>query len=111
MIILTNKDDANVRPAAEEISTRLILAMPMLVLGLAALAWIIWRWMRLRRAGAERAAAARRDLAVGLALAAAWFSVWGLYAPYTWTTTLHLTGALFVVDDVRFYVDPVGPIA
>ena len=61
---------------------------------------------------------ARRDLAVGLALAASWFSVWGLYAPYTWTATAWTAifpgpfiGALPTVDDVRFYVDPIGPIA
>ena len=54
----------------------LIQAMPMLVLALAALAWIAGRRVRLRRADEERAAPARRDLAVGLALAASWFSVW-----------------------------------
>jgi hypothetical protein len=44
----------------------------LLVLGLAALAWIIGRSWRLRRAGRARAAPARRGLAVGLALAASW---------------------------------------
>jgi hypothetical protein len=58
----------------------LISAMPMLVLGLAALGWIAWRRMGL--AGADDA---RRDFAVALALGASWFSVWGLYAAYTWT--------------------------
>jgi hypothetical protein len=100
-----------VLPNVRHMPARLIEAMPMLVLGLAGLAWIIWRWIRLRRAGAERAAAARRDVAVGLALAASWFSLWVLYAAYTWTTTFHLPGEFFVVDDVRFYVDPIGPIA
>lgn len=100
----------------------LIQAMPMLVLGLAALAWIIRRRLRLPRPAGGRAAdevaaealvadeqvvAARRDLAVGLALAACWFSVWGLYAAYTWTahpfgTTLQLT---------RFYVPAIGAIS
>ena len=100
-----------VLPNARYMPMQLVVAMPVLVLGLVALAWIIWRWIRLRRAGAEPAAVPRRDLAIGLALAAAWFSVWGLYAAYTWTTTFHLPGALFIVDDVRFYVDPIGPIA
>jgi hypothetical protein len=100
-----------VLPNVRYLPARLIVAMPVLVLGLVTLAWITGRWMRLRRAGAEPAAVARRDLAAGLALAAAWFSVWGLYAAYTWTTTFHLSGALFTVDDVRFYVDPIGPIA
>ena len=50
----------------------LIQAMPMLVLGLAALAGIAVLWLRGRRAGGERAALARRDLAVAAALAASW---------------------------------------
>jgi hypothetical protein len=100
-----------VLPNVRYMPMQLVEAMPVLVLGLVALAWIIWRWIRLRRATAEPAAVPRRDLAVGLALAAAWFSVWGLYAAYTWTTTFHLRGALFIVDDVRFYVDPISPIA
>jgi hypothetical protein len=105
----------------------LIQAMPMLVLGLAALAWIIGLRVRLRRvaderavagravagrAGAERAAdeqvaAARRDLAVGLALAASWFSVWGLYAAYTWTANPF--GSTLQV--ARFYVPAIGAIS
>jgi hypothetical protein len=98
-------------PNVKHLPVRLTVAMPMLVFGLVALAWIIWQWIRLRRAGGEPAAVARRDLAVGLALAASWFSVWGVYAAYTWTTTFDLTREPFTVDDVRFYVDPIGPIA
>ena len=64
----------------------LMQAMPMLVLGLVALAWIIVRWLVLRRAGGQAGAVARRDLWVGLALAASWFAIWGLYSAYTWTT-------------------------
>ena len=71
-----------VLPNLRYMPAHLIQAMPMLVLGLAALAWIAGRWVSLRRADDERAAPARRDLAVGLALAASWFSVWGLYAAY-----------------------------
>jgi len=100
----------------------LIQAMPMLVLALAALAWIIGRRVRLRRAAddrtaderavAERAAdervvAIRRDLAVGLALAASWFSVWGLYAAYTWTA--HPFGTTLQV--ARFYIPAIGAIS
>ena len=104
----------------------LIQAMPMLVLGLAALAWIIGRRVRLRRAAEEGAvtegaagravagraaddqvAAARRDLAVGLALAASWFSVWGLYAAYTWTARPFGTTLQFA----RFYVPAIGAIS
>jgi hypothetical protein len=100
----------------------LIQAMPMLVLGLAALAWIIGRRVRLRRVADERAVAgravaeraadeqvpaARRDLAVGLALAASWFSVWALYAAYTWTA--HPFGTTLQV--ARFYVPAIGAIS
>jgi hypothetical protein len=80
----------------------LISAMPMLVLGLAALAWIAWR--RVRLAGADDA---RRDFAVALALAASWFSVWGLYAAYTWTAAPGLT----TLQAARFYVPAIGAIA
>jgi hypothetical protein len=91
----------------------LIEAIPMLLLGLAALAWIIARWLRLRRApGAEAAAeaaaaGARRDLAVAVPLAASWFGLWGLYAAYDWTAGPGLT----TLQSVRFYVDALGAIA
>jgi hypothetical protein len=68
-------------------------------------AWIAARRVRLRRADEERAAPARRDLAVGLALAASWFSVWGLYAAYTWTGSPFGTTLQFA----RFYVPPPAP--
>jgi hypothetical protein len=45
----------------------LMQAMPMLVLGLIALAWIIGRWLLLRRATGEPAAIARRDCGSGSA--------------------------------------------
>jgi hypothetical protein len=61
-----------VLPNLRYMPAHLIQAMPMLVPGLAALAWIA---VRLRRADDERAGHARRDLAVGLALAASWLSV------------------------------------
>ncbi|MGI8448747.1 MAG: hypothetical protein ACR2MP_16520, partial [Streptosporangiaceae bacterium] len=101
----------------------LLEAMPMLVLGLAALAWMAGRQVRLRRAGGERAGgergapaghcdvthqdAARRDLAVGLALTASWCGVWGLYAAYSWTAQPGLT----TLQAVRFYGPAIGAIA
>ena len=96
-----------VRPNLRYMPAHLIQAMPMLVLGLAALAWIAARWVRLRRADDERAAPARRDLAVGLALAASWFSVWGLYAAYTWTANPFGSTLQFA----RFYVPAIGAIS
>jgi hypothetical protein len=85
----------------------LIEAMPGLVLGLAALAWIIGRSWRLRRAGRARAAPARRDLAVGLALAASWCAVWGFYAAYDWTAQPGVS----TLQGARFYVPALGAIA
>ena len=85
----------------------LMQAMPMLVLGLIALAWIIVRWLVLRRADGEAGAVARRDLWVGLAVAASWFAIWGLYSAYTWTTD----PTSVTVQVVRFYVPAIGAIA
>jgi hypothetical protein len=96
-----------VLPNLRYMPAHLIEAMPMLVLGLAGLAWIVTRWARLRRADGEDAARARRDLAVGLALTASWFGVWALYAAYTWTA--HPGGGTLQV--VRFYVPALGAIA
>jgi hypothetical protein len=81
--------------------------MPMLVLGLIALAWIIRRWLALGRAHGEAGAVARRDLWVGLTLAASWFATWGLYSAYTWT----VDPTSVTVQVVRFYVPAIGPIA
>ena len=85
----------------------LMQAMPMLVFGLIALAWIIVRWLVLRRIGGQAGAVARRDLAVGAALAASWFAIWGLYSAYTWTTD----PTSVTVQVVSFYVPAVGAIA
>ena len=65
------------------------------------------RRVRLRRADGEPAVVARRDLAVGLALAASWFSMWGLYAAYTWTAGPGLSS----LQAVRFYLPAIGAIA
>jgi hypothetical protein len=81
--------------------------MPMLVLGLVALAWIILRWLMLRRAGGEAGAVARRDLSAAVALAASWFTIWSLYSAYTWTTD----PTSVTVQVVRFYVPALGSIS
>jgi hypothetical protein len=85
----------------------LMQAMPMLVLGLIALAWIIVRWLFLRRADGEAGAVARRDLWVGLTVAVSWFAIWGLYSAYTWTAD----PTSVTVQVVRFYVPAIGAIA
>jgi hypothetical protein len=85
----------------------LIEAIPMLVLGLAGLAWIVLRWARLRRAEGEHATQAQGDLAVALALAACWVGMWGLYAAYTWTANPGASS----LQVVRFYLPGLGAIA
>jgi hypothetical protein len=92
-----------VLPNIRYMPAHLIQAMPVLMPALAALAWITWRWARLRRAEIT----ARRDVAVALALAGSWLTVWGLYAAYTWTsgpggTTLQVA---------RFYVPALGAMS
>jgi hypothetical protein len=93
-----------IRPNLRLMPAHLMQAMPMLVLGLIALAWIVVRWLVLHRAGGQTGAAARRDLSVGLALAASWFAIWGLYATYTWTTD----PSGVTVQVVRFYLPALG---
>ena len=85
----------------------LVQAMPMLVLGLTALAGIAMVWLRSHRAGGDRAALAGRDLAVGVALAASWAAIWGLYAAYTWTAVPGLS----TLQAARFYVPALGAIS
>jgi hypothetical protein len=98
---------AAIRPNLRFMPAHLMQAMPMLALGLIALGWIVVRWLRLRRADGRPAAAARRDLWIGLALAASWFAVWGLYSAYTWTTD----PTSVTVQVIRFYLPALGAIA
>ena len=94
-------------PNLRYMPAHLIQAMPMLVLGLAALAGIAVAWLRGRWAGGQQAAAARRDPAVALALAASWAAIWALYATYTWTAAAGLS----TLQAARFYVPALGPIS
>jgi hypothetical protein len=94
-------------PNLRVMPAHLLQAMPMVVLGLIALAWIIVRWLVLRRADGQAGAVARRDLWVGLSVAASWFAIWGLYSAYTWTTD----PTNVTVQFVRFYVPAIGAIS
>jgi hypothetical protein len=94
-------------PNLRYMPAHLIQSMPVLVLGLGALAGIAVTWLRGRRAGGQRAAAARRDLAVGLALGSCWAAVWVLYATYTWTAAPGLS----TLQAARFYVPALGAIS
>lgn len=94
-------------PNVRLMPAHLLRAIPMLVLALIALAWIILRWLILRRRGGEVGAAARRDLWIGLTLAATWLAIWGLYSAYTWTTD----PTSVTIQVVRFYLPAIGAIA
>jgi hypothetical protein len=94
-----------IEPNLRYLPAHLIQAMPMLVLGLAALAWIIIRAITLRRAGPE--SPARRDLWAGLALASSWLAIWGLYATYYWTNDPTEN----TLQTVRFYLPAIGAIS
>ena len=94
-------------PNLRYMPAHLIQAVPMLVLGLAALTGIAVIWLRRRRAGGQQAAVARRDLAVALALAACWAGIWVLYATYTWTAAAGLS----TLQAARFYVPALGAIS
>ena len=61
----------------------------------------------LSRGGGEAGAVARRDLWVGLALAASWLAVWGLYSAYY----LDDRPVRWHLADVRFYVPAIGAIS
>jgi Mg/Co/Ni transporter MgtE len=86
----------------------LIQAMPVLVLGLVAMAVIVVRGLVPRLTGGGQAfGLARRDLWTGLAVAASWFAIWGLYAAYYWTND----PGEDTLQTVRFYVPAIGAIS
>jgi hypothetical protein len=94
-------------PNLRSMPAQLIEGMPMLVLGLVALAWIGVRGLATRKTSGPAAVEARRDLWIGLALALSWFAVWGLYSAYSWTTD----PTTVTVQFVRFYVPAIGAIS
>jgi len=96
-----------IAPNLRYMPPHLLGAMPVLVLGLVSLGWIIVRWVRLRKVPGDAGVAVRRDLWVGLALAASWFAVWGLYSAYFWTANPFGTTLQFS----RFYVPALGAIS
>jgi hypothetical protein len=102
--------------------THLVEAIPALLLGMAALVWI---GVRLVLSTGDMdplaASAARRDAAVGAALAAGWFGLWALYAAYTWTAQMGSGagpgggpgggGGGGAIHIIRFYLPAIGLIA
>jgi hypothetical protein len=98
-----------VGPNLRYMPARLVEAMPMLVLGLLALAAIATGWVRRRHDPGLPGGRARRDLAVGLGLGTSWAGMWGLYAAYTWTAQAGAAGPS--LPNIRFYLPAVGAIA
>jgi hypothetical protein len=85
---------------------RLVEAMPVLLLALAGLVLITARRIRSRTYSVAKAAQARRDFAIGLAVAAPWLAIWALYAAYNWTAQPGI-GAW---QSARFYLPALGPV-
>jgi hypothetical protein len=100
-------DPSEIVPNLHIVPPHLMNAMPMLVLGLVALAWIIVRALVLYRACSQAGAVARCDLWVGLAVAASWFAVWAIYSEYWWTATINNN----TLQEIRFYVPWIGSIS
>jgi hypothetical protein len=94
-------------PNLHLVPPHLLHAIPMIGLGTVSLLWIVVRWVSVRRASGPTSAAARRDLCVGLSVAATWLAIWALYSTYTWTND----PTSVTVQVVRFYLPSLGPIA
>jgi hypothetical protein len=95
-------------PNLRYMPVHLVQAMPMLVFGLVALAWIIVLRLVLCRLGGQAGAVARRHLWVALTVAASWFAIWGLYSVYYWTAD---DPSMVSIQMVRFYVPAIGAIS
>jgi hypothetical protein len=99
-------------PNLRDMPYHLVRSMPLLLLGLAALAWIAIRATRslLERLETSTRSARRRDGAVGAALAASWLGIFALYSAYTWTVGQAGMHGL-TVHVVRFYLPALGAVA
>lgn len=99
-------------PNLERMPRELVESMPMLILAFASVVWIVVRLIQSRRVDPRfpPRLRARQDAVVALALGVGWFSVWALYATYTWTVGQTL-GTVIPIHVVRFYVPALGLIA
>jgi hypothetical protein len=98
-------------PNLKTMPAQLLRAMPMLVLGLGATAWMAARLLRGLPRSRTAAPGARRDALVGGSLLTGWALLWALYAAYTWTEQMGGGGAGQTVHVVRFYLPAIGLIA
>jgi hypothetical protein len=99
-------------PNLERLPLLLIESLPMLLLAVVTVLWIIVSFVSHRASDVDVTARARvrRDALVVLILTAAWLSVWGLYATYTWTVGQTL-GSVIPIHVVRFYIPALGLVA
>lgn len=106
---LINFGTSAILPNLERMPLFLIESLPMVLLAVAALVWVISLLVNHRASdvNASTKVHVRRDSLVVLILAAGWFSVWGLYATYTWTVSQTL-GSVIPIHVVRFYVPALG---
>jgi len=101
---------ASLRPNLTQIPAHLVRAVPMSGLALLAVGWLVVRLVRSGGLAADLRASYRRDAAVGAALAAGWFGIWGVYLCYDWTVrqSADLGSSVHVV---RFYLPALGLVA
>jgi hypothetical protein len=99
-------------PNLERLPWLLVESMPMVLLALTTLACIAVSSVARRASDGTmtRSDPRRQDALVALVLTAGWFSVWGLYATYTWTVGQTL-GHVIAIHVVRFYVPALGLVA
>ncbi len=108
-------------PNLKLMPTYLVKAIPVLLLGLAALVWMAVRVIRSRSGTTDPTFMARyrRDGVVGLVLATGWLGLWGLYSAYTWTAHTGApnagpfggSGGGGAIHVIRFYLPAIGLIA
>ncbi len=95
-------------PNVQHMPAHLVLAMPMLLLGLIAVGWIAVRAIAARRVADS--AARRRDAVIGGVLGIGWLGVWGLYLCYNWTAQMSAQSGS-AIHVIRFYLPALGLIA
>jgi hypothetical protein len=96
-------------PNLAHMPSRLVLAMPMVVLAIGAVGWLFGRAVRdVARTGELAGARDRRDVAVASVLVGGWVAIWGLYLTYTWTVSQFRADPVHVV---RFYLPAIGLVA
>ena len=97
-------------PNLAQMPAHLVRAMPLALLALVAVGWLAVRLVSSSGVDVAQRSVHRRDAAVGAALAAGWFGIWGVYLCYDWTVrqSVDLGASVHVV---RFYLPALGLMA